>query len=208
MSIEVGRRERRKQATRNAILEVAITLMETHGIDGVTMEEIAARADVAKATLYAYFPSKEALIAGWLRLENSRNDSGVAEILAAVPSTRQRLHVLFRHTSAWQIEHRALLERYVPYRLTDVLRPGQRQDERQDGSGFGAHLATILVAGREMGDVRSDLPLPELIRALEGAYLYVLLGWLACPDQTDLVTACVGMVDLFLDGAAAVGERS
>lgn len=207
MTPEPGRRERRKHATRAAILDVAIRLMQERGIDGVTMEEIAAQSDVAKATLYAYFPSKEALIGGWIRLENERHDDGMALLLREEATTRGRLHRLFRQTSIWQERHRPLLERYIPYRIASVVSSRDNAESREQGSGFKQHLAAILTAGQDLGDVRADLPALALTRALESAYLNVLLGWLGAVQPFDLGEACVAMVDLFLDGAGAAGGR-
>ena len=52
MTVELApsRRERKKQATRQAIHEAAFTLAEEDGLVGVTVEAIAARADVATRT--------------------------------------------------------------------------------------------------------------------------------------------------------------
>lgn len=208
MPAETGRRERRKQATSAAILDVAILLMQQRGIDGVTMEEIAAAADVAKATLYAYFPSKEALIAGWVRLEGRRHDVGMPELMRANPTTRARLHALFTYTSRWQEQHRPLMERYILHRLGAIAQGRPTGGRCQEGSGFGEHLTVVLSAGQELGDLRADVPVALLTRALESQYLYVLLYWLAADGQVDLAETCTAMVDLFFDGAAARGDRS
>ncbi len=37
-----------------------------HGYESVTMEQIAAAADVARGTLYNHFPFKEAVLAYWI----------------------------------------------------------------------------------------------------------------------------------------------
>ena len=57
-----GRRERKKQRTREAIVGAAFELFAERGFDGVTASEIAARADVARATLFSHFPTKEAIV--------------------------------------------------------------------------------------------------------------------------------------------------
>ncbi|WP_424935860.1 MULTISPECIES: TetR/AcrR family transcriptional regulator [Bacteria] len=55
-----GRRERKKQLTRRAIHEAALHLVEEHGLDGVTVEQICEAADISSRTFFNYFPSKAA----------------------------------------------------------------------------------------------------------------------------------------------------
>jgi AcrR family transcriptional regulator len=54
-----GRRERKKQATRQALHEAAFHLAEEYGLAGVTVEAIADEADVAPRTFFNYFACKE-----------------------------------------------------------------------------------------------------------------------------------------------------
>ncbi|MBO1337834.1 TetR/AcrR family transcriptional regulator [Streptomyces sp. VRA16 Mangrove soil] len=61
----LGRRERKKAATRRALSEAALRLFLERGYDDVKVAEIAAAADTALTTLFAHFPGgKEALILG------------------------------------------------------------------------------------------------------------------------------------------------
>ncbi|NUT38904.1 MAG: TetR family transcriptional regulator [Thermoactinospora sp.] len=55
----VGRRERKKQATRSAVRQAALRLALRHGVEGVTVEQIASEADIALRTFFNYFSSKE-----------------------------------------------------------------------------------------------------------------------------------------------------
>lgn len=57
-----GRRERKKAATRKAISDAALEMFLDRGFDAVTIKQIADRADVSLATVYAHFPQKEALV--------------------------------------------------------------------------------------------------------------------------------------------------
>jgi AcrR family transcriptional regulator len=55
------RREREKTERRRAILECAKELILVHGVQRVSMEEIAYKAELSKATVYLYFHSKDIL---------------------------------------------------------------------------------------------------------------------------------------------------
>lgn len=58
----LGRRERKKAATRKAISDAATMLFLERGFDHVSIREVADAADVSPTTVFAHFPQKEALI--------------------------------------------------------------------------------------------------------------------------------------------------
>jgi AcrR family transcriptional regulator len=58
------RRERAREKRRRAILGAADDLIAEGGVQGITMQRVADRLDCAVGTLYLYFPSKAALVAG------------------------------------------------------------------------------------------------------------------------------------------------
>ena len=55
------RREREKTERRNVILSCAKELILSQGVERVSMEEIARKAELSKATVYLYFSGKEVL---------------------------------------------------------------------------------------------------------------------------------------------------
>ncbi|MCD0177105.1 TetR/AcrR family transcriptional regulator [Deinococcus sp. 14RED07] len=57
-----GRRERKKLETWRKIRHVALNLILERGYSTVSLEDIARAADVSRATLFNYFPSKEAML--------------------------------------------------------------------------------------------------------------------------------------------------
>ncbi|MFJ4521860.1 TetR family transcriptional regulator [Streptomyces sp. NPDC088810] len=100
-----GLRERKREQTRQRIAAVALRLFTERGFDTVTVNEIAEVAEVAKATLFAYFPTKEALV-----LHGVSGDD-LAGIVARRPADQTFLEALRAH-------HRALAAE--PPRETDL----------------------------------------------------------------------------------------
>jgi AcrR family transcriptional regulator len=58
-----GLRERKRRATHQRIADEAARLARQKGIDGTTIDEIAAAAQVARATFFRYFDAKETAVA-------------------------------------------------------------------------------------------------------------------------------------------------
>lgn len=76
----------RSEAANRAALDATVAALLESGVDGVTLDSVAARSGVAKSTLYRHFGSKEALIATAARgcvTEHPTPDTGdLAEDLA------------------------------------------------------------------------------------------------------------------------------
>src|SRR3712207_1765292 len=106
MSPEAGLRERKKLRTRKAITDAALRLFERRGYDATTITEIAAAADIAPRTFFAYFPSKEALVFDGI--------AGDLDRLAERLRERREGETVFEALRAWIADYIADPERAGP----------------------------------------------------------------------------------------------
>jgi AcrR family transcriptional regulator len=84
-----GLRERKKQSTRQAVEDAALQLYRERGIHETTIDELCARADIARRTFFRYFSSKEDVLLARLRVdlgtvEETFRQAPAAEPLAAL----------------------------------------------------------------------------------------------------------------------------
>lgn len=172
MRVELAssRRERKKQATRDAIHEAAFTLAEERGLAGTTIEAIADRADVAPRTFFNYFTCKEDAI---LDRDPDRIERFRQELLAR-PSGEDALTAL-----------RAVVESEFARRLDDADRNLRRMRLiRSDPqlmaamAGYSDEIERGLVAavaertGQDVEDLYPSLLVTAAWGALKAAHLY------------------------------------
>jgi len=84
---EVGLRARKKQQTRQALIEAALRLYREKGLDGVTVADIAKEANVAPRTFFGYFETKEDVFLG-------RGDNRVDLLIEAIRKRDRRTPIL------------------------------------------------------------------------------------------------------------------
>ena len=67
----------RARGKRQAVLAAAARLFREHGYGDASMDAVAERAGVSKATLYAYFPGKHELFAAVIQQEGDQKSAGL-----------------------------------------------------------------------------------------------------------------------------------
>src|SRR5687768_2174647 len=88
--VTTGLRERKKLATRLALHEAALRLVAERGLDSVSVDDIAARADVSPRTFFNYFSTKDDAVLG---LDPEASNRQI-ELLLARPAHETPLEAL------------------------------------------------------------------------------------------------------------------
>jgi AcrR family transcriptional regulator len=85
----IKRKEREKEARREAILDAAVSLFTRKGNYDPTLDEIAAEAELSKGTIYNYFKDKHYLFAAILLRCHDRVQEHLEEVVAASQNLRE-----------------------------------------------------------------------------------------------------------------------
>ncbi|HMJ77533.1 MAG TPA: TetR/AcrR family transcriptional regulator [Iamia sp.] len=175
-----GLRERKKAETRQAISAAALDLALTHGPGGVTVDDIAAEADVSPRTVFNYFATKEEAILG----VDPERRADILDRLAERPADEPPLMSL-RYAMRFDDD----ADRAVSWRTRARL----ARDHPQLQSAYVASFAslendlTVVLAGRLDLDPRTD-PYPRLVVAVALAALRVAVQNAIDIDQVATLT--------------------
>ena len=167
----VSLRERKKLATRRQLRAAALHLVAERGMANVTVEDIAAAADVSPRTFFNYFPSKEAALFGGHDPDRAAAlRSRVAHQAPGEPALEVLRTVLAQDAQDMADELRSLGDDPA-----DWLR--RMKVARNDPQVRGAHAAQMArieraiaegLAARIGADVETD-PYPSVVAAASNA---------------------------------------
>ncbi|MFW6287416.1 MAG: TetR/AcrR family transcriptional regulator, partial [bacterium] len=159
--------ERKMEKTQKRIIEAAISLFDEFGIDETTMEQISETADVARGTLYNYFSSKEAIINEFIEQSLKEHKSIRIQDLYDLPDTRARLEYIFNHLVSGIQNRKELFERFLVFRMQQMLSFEQNESGKGDFSRLGYKIIEL---GQKNGEIRTDIPLYILEDLFEFAF--------------------------------------
>lgn len=173
-----GLRERKKQATRDALAAAALRLAAEHGADAVTVEDIAKEADVSPRTFFNYFATKE--------------EAFVADDLARAHQLLERFRAEPLDAPVWPTLTGLLgdyLDDIAPSDRDEALRqhavrtsPAVLVQQFRQYAGLEAEL--LAEVARRTGAQPADLP-PRLLAATAVAAMRAALeAWLEASADT------------------------
>ena len=179
-----------QQRVAAAILDGAAHLFANGG-DQASMNEVAEAAGVARATVYRYFPNREALLDELTQAAVRDVDTRLASArIDEVPPDEGIARAV-----------RALVD--VGNLFVVLTRERQRDGSDQFQRGLVDPLRQLVERGQASGDIRDDITGARLTESLIGLIVGMLTSTppLGREDMTATITG------LFLDGARARGPR-
>lgn len=191
------RPNRKRDRTRAHLAAVAHALFERHGYEAVTMEQIAAKADVARGTLYNHFALKEALLVHAMHTRLASDLQPLLQKSLAQPGIRPQLEGVLKASAKWWEGHRGYAAPYIRHRF-QVLRDGH---VGQSDSELASLYARLIAQAQVNGEIREDVDAHLLASHLHFLCLGALLRWLES-RKLRLSKEMAGALAFFMDGAA------
>lgn len=171
-----NRRERRREETRQRLIEAALALMHQKPFDQVTVEEITELADVAKGTFFTYFPTKEHLLHAYIRdmtdevyefLESLQPENAPSqwEVLRQV-----MLFIARRDARSIQMTRSMMVACCHSHVLREQMLDIIKEATEHARAGFEA--------GQRTGEFRADVPPETLAHHAIRLYRLSLMEWM------------------------------
>ncbi|KKC23894.1 TetR/AcrR family transcriptional regulator [Sphingomonas sp. SRS2] len=187
----LGRREARRIDRRDAILAIAATSFMEQGYSATSMSAIASAVGGSKATMWNYFPSKQALFEAVLERATSAHHAEMTSLLDASGGLEETLRrFCLRFVQKITSPPAIALHRLVHAESGRFPEVGQIFYERAPKTAH-AMLARFLAAAMDRGELRSADPIRAartlVSLCMSGVHQQVLLGLIETPPP-ELVT--------------------
>lgn len=190
--------ERKKKEIRDRIIAVAGELFNQQGFENTTMDQIAAKAVVARKTLYNYFPFKEAIADEYVRSISKDTAQEMLETLSCLPDTRSRLIAAINNRYEFLELNPEICGIALMYRMKIML---QEPNHKFEPSGTQNLIMDILYTSQEMGEINSDISIERIFGFIDYMRTVMVLDWLKDNTRVNLREETVRLVDLVLYGA-------
>lgn len=190
-----GLRDRKKLQQREAFVDAAIRLFEERGIDATSIDDIAEAADVSRATVFNYFPYKEAILVEI----GARLVADIAEQASAHRrrSARQTLYDLADGIAQVAERHPGV----VPYIAREMTHPDPtRRRYAAERMQYPMLYQAVLDGLEEAGQLRGPSPKTSYARQLVDLATGALVRAGNDFPISQLRAELRANVDLFFDG--------
>ncbi len=202
-STSLPRRERKKQETRRRIYSAAFALFLEKGFDQTTVEEIADRADVAKGTVFNYFPQKTSFLAAIFEHWVNRITDEMGPLEQWRGTTRSKFEELFDFLANLSAENPELFRKAFFEHLRAIPEADGCIKTHHPAHEFVAMVRTILRQGKVAGEVRADLNLEHGASLVESAVFKTLVFWLMVGGSLgDVRSEMSAKLDIIFEGIA------
>ncbi len=170
MAEAMGRRERKKILSRQAILKAAQQQFATRGYKETSVADIMNAADLGTGTFYNYFQSKEEVLMALLGDSVEMVEAAVREKREAGSKAVDILEAGIKATASFLDENRYVLPLFLAASERAAEPHPQEAAHGSATPGFKGIFEEIISQGQLAGEIRNDVPAELIAEMLHSIY--------------------------------------
>ncbi len=176
-------REKKKEKTKQAILNAAIELFSTKGFENTSIEELAKVAGIGKGTIYGYFQTKTEILYAFCEYELDHIHEELVKQSNLDASVLDQMLTIYMSEFNHVTQNKEFGRLFM--RQTVFPDEGDIESSRDIDDKYFQLLFPILAKAQDRGEIRKDAELLHLTAHFYGLYILIISAWYSgmLPDE-------------------------
>lgn len=199
----LSRREANKERCRKEILKASRRLFQEKGYENTMIEEVAEKANISKATLYNYFPSKDSLLMGTIEEVTNIFQEHVKTSLQDAENSLDKIRRAMAYLIADSIPFLSVSRRIL------WLDANEESIMYAKSSGVKRIFESMIEEAKEEGLLKKEIATKTIGNLLMGIYLSSQFQWsnMESMTQQECENKVYEIFDLTMAGCRTEKER-
>lgn len=192
-----GRRAWKKQDVKQRIYEAAMELFQEKGYVSTTVQEIAEQAGVSRATMFNYFPTKEAFLSQYGKNQMERVRHLISKLLSSKIDTRSKVYGAMEAAAKEVHKNR----RFAYVTLTEVYKSEWAYaQEAQNRMYLVKFYEELINQGKVNGEIKPQVDSADTAEVMTGIYFHNVFQAVLQDTTQDLPDALKRSLDIIWGG--------
>ncbi|MBS1515385.1 MAG: TetR family transcriptional regulator [Bacteroidetes bacterium] len=158
------------EKTRDNLINIALREFIKHGVENITLENIAAKAKVTRGAIYWHFNNKEDLLDSFIKIKDAESLEFTRSIFLSEDSAMNRIFRLI-NANFPELKTRKQELNYARLKIDLYNYYLKNGDNRKIGDTFVKYIKLLIIKAQRDGAIRKN------VNAAETAYtIYSLIG--------------------------------
>lgn len=178
----MGRREEKREATRQEILNAAATLFRTKGYEATSVDDIVLAANLAKGTFYYHFHKKDDLVLALQESQLKEAAGAAREALTRGESPRTVLFNYLSEAAKWTEDNSEIVRTLFRHKFERMKNHCEHGDDHGPPESIKKYFFDLLIeiieSAQKAGEVRADMPAQEIAQVVIPVVMSARMSWL------------------------------
>ncbi|HIA54713.1 MAG TPA: TetR/AcrR family transcriptional regulator [Candidatus Melainabacteria bacterium] len=184
--LNLGRREEKREATRQEILTAARAKFQEKGYDATSVDDLVLAANVAKGTFYYHFNSKDELLHALQEMVIEEFAEKARQKLTEGNSPLKVLSEFVSEMAKWNEANSDLSRAVFAEKFTRFSQShgshGNHCSIEEKKRKFVGLIVELITLAQKAGEIRTDVEADDLVRVILPPIMFTTATWLFNPE--------------------------